>query len=62
MAYKTFCDECEREIDLTNQVRIDLPYHLPSGFEMCYTCFNKHWRPIKKKFSIKRGYANKIRH
>ncbi len=42
MARKIFCDDCGKEINLQDEVKIDFYYRLPNGFEMCYACFIKH--------------------
>lgn len=57
MSYKHFCDDCGKEIDLQSRVDIRFYHHLISDFDMCYTCFNKHWKPLKKKFILEK-YAD----
>lgn len=59
MATKYFCDDCEKEISIQSKVNLWSYYPNLQEFQMCYTCFSKHWKPIKKKFSLIQTYANK---
>lgn len=60
MSTKHFCDDCDKEFQI--QYKVQVRFYVPRfiDFEMCYTCFNKHWKPIKKKFFLENQYANKI--
>lgn len=58
MASITFCDDCDKEIGLNNKIRLTIWYEHPlQNLEFCYTCFDKHWKPINKRFSLKKFMA-----
>lgn len=52
MATKVFCDDCNKEINIKEKIMIWHYYFDFDNFELCYTCFAKHWKPISKKFTI----------
>lgn len=54
MATKYFCDDCGKELDALASIDIFVNYVSPfSPMRMCYDCFDKHWKPVNKKFSLK---------
>lgn len=59
MATKHICDDCGKEIPI--QLKVSTWFYYPNlrDFIMCYTCFNKHWKPIKKKFFLENQYVDK---
>ena len=52
MARNTICDDCNKILELPETVKIDMYYRNPDGFDMCFVCFEKHWKPLKKKFHL----------
>ena len=53
MATKHFCDDCGERIALI-QNKVETWLYQPNlrTILMCYTCFQKHWKPIEKKFIL----------
>lgn len=59
MSTKHFCDDCEKELKFERLIRFHTFNNHPlREIEMCYDCFDKHWKPLQKKFSIKGKYAH----
>lgn len=58
MATIHFCDDCGKEIKREG-ARIWLYDDFTKSLQMCYACFSKHWKPISKKFSLKKQNADK---
>ena len=53
MSSKTFCDDCEQEVNNRKLVKFWFNYGHPlNRMEFCYSCFSRHWKPIRKKFSL----------
>ena len=54
----TLCDDCGKEFKIQYKVQIWFYYPNLNEFMMCYTCFEKHWKPLQKKFSLKKKSSN----
>jgi len=53
MSHKTFCDECEKEINDRKYFQI-LNYVEGFGVKhFCPECFKRHWKETKKGSKIK---------
>ena len=65
MSRKIFCDDCNQEVKLENTLRIWGPDNHPLfNAQFCNSCFNRHWKPISKRFSLKKFMAQltKVKH
>lgn len=51
MAYKTFCDECEKEIKRGESFQIMGFGEFLGIKHYCPQCFKKHWKESKKEKS-----------
>ncbi len=59
MSSKTVCDECGRKIK--ESVKFWTVYNFPlNHLEFCYACFNRHWKPGSRHFSLKQFMSKHV--
>jgi len=59
MSQKQFCDDCLKETEREKMVKFwFIRNHPLEKFEFCFDCFSKHWKPLRKKFSLKKKSSN----
>lgn len=55
MATITLCDDCGNDLTYENKINILTPHKFPlKSLDLCNDCFPKHWKPLRKKFSLKK--------